>query len=288
MKKTILAIIAISAVMFISCTSEKLTVAVREVKATIDYYEFANPDLGKQLAKVADSCFNKEDAPFLIFSILPMDTLYVELPDVDPELGAPYTAVLETYNNEYYDIECDSAIFASVTACTKIGERLCFISDSALGLFIKTNRQITERHFTSDDVCSCLEEERYFLLDDNGLVLRVYPYDVFIPDGPIDSVIVDLPDDEPQFNGSEESLSQWIAERIDWPDSIKSTLANFTVELDGSVTDVQAPPSVKEPDERAFIESLRPLLTKMPRWTPGKHHGKTVRSCSTTRLRRPE
>lgn len=259
----------------------------REVTTTFELYKFINPAIEKQLKQVADSCFDKE-APYLVFYLFQQDTLYVQLPDVNPEDGAPFNAFLGTYNNDYFNIEIDSSYFTSFTACVKIGKRLCLLDDHPdPKIFRNTGRRIVDRHITHDYECPCLEEERYLLLNEEGWVQRVYPDAVFIPDEPIETILVEIPDEQPQFPGGEDSLSQWIAERVDWPDSITTTIADFIVELDGRVTEVIAPPSVVEPNERAFIENLRPFLSNMPRWTPGKEKGKTVRSQSVTWLHRP-
>ena len=258
----------------------------RKAKATLDLYEFVNPALEKQLAQIADSCFS-DDADFLILSLFPQRTLYADLPDIDPEQGAPCNALLETYHSYYNGYECGQRFFSRITSCVKIGKRLCLLEDTVPGILRRTGQRITEQHPASDFVCICAEEERYLLLGSDALVQRVYPIFCLVPDGPIDTILFTLPNQPPQFPNGDVALSRWIALRIQWPDNLPLVLATFTVELDGSVSDIQAPPSVKDTSKRAFVESLRPIIPSMPRWTPGKIYGKTVRSSSSFWLKRP-
>ncbi|MBO4587894.1 MAG: hypothetical protein J5711_03205 [Bacteroidales bacterium] len=258
----------------------------RTVKATLNLYEFVNPTLEKQLDQVADSCFF-DDPDNLVLTIFPNRTLYAEMPDIDPEQGAPCNALLETYHC-YYGYESDSSFFSRITSCVKIGKRICYLEDTVPDFLRSTGQRITEQHtFTTEETCLCADERRYILLGSDGLVQRVYPVSSLVPDGLIDTILFIVPDRPPQFPDGNDALSRWISLHAQWPDSLPQIIATFTVELDGSVSDIQAPPSVKDPSERAFIESLRPLLPSLPRWSPGKIYGKTVRSNILIRLKRP-
>ena len=268
-------------------SAQPVDIPTRDVTAIIPLYEFVNPALEQQLVQVADSCF-REWNYFLELTILPESRLYGDMPDVDPEQGAPYNAKLRDLHPDYHDIKGDSIFFSKAKACVKVGRRLCIINNPSPELFRKTGRRYTERHSNSESVCICAEDERYLMLGADGTVQRVYPFNAFVPWGPIDSIVVEYPTEKPEFPDGKEALARWIAGHIMWPDDAKVTLACFTIEIDGRVTDVKAPPSVRDAKERAFIESLRPLLPSMPRWKPGKMYGKTFRTRSLTRLRRPE
>ena len=258
----------------------------RKVKATLDLYEFVNPALEKQLAQISDSCFS-DDTDFLILSLFPQRTLYADLPDIDPEQGAPCNALLETYHSYYNGYECGQRFFSRITSCVKIGKRLCLLEDTVPGILRRTGQRITEQHPASDFVCICAEEERYLLLGSDALVQRVYPVSSLVPDGLIDTILFIIPDTLPQFPGGNDALSRWVARHAQWPDRIQRVYATFTVERDGTVSDIQPPQTIKNPSERAYIESLRPLIPSMPRWTPGKAYGRTVRSNILIRLKRP-
>ena len=268
-------------------SAQPVDIPTRDVTAIIPLYEFVNPALEQQLVQVADSCF-REWNYFLELTILPESRLYGDMPDVDPEQGAPYNAKLRDLHPDYHDIKGDSIFFSKAKACVKVGRRLCVINNPSPEFFRKTGRRYTERHSNSESVCICAEDERYLMLGADGTVQRVYPFNAFVPWGPIDSIVVEYPTEKPEFPDGKEALARWIAGHIMWPDDAKVTLGCFTIEIDGRVTDVKAPPSVRDAKERAFIESLRPLLPSMPRWKPGKMYGKTFRTRSLTRLRRPE
>ena len=267
-------------------SAQPVDIPTRDVTAIIPLYEFVNPALEQQLVQVADSCF-REWNYFLELTILPESRLYGDMPDVDPEQGAPYNAKLRDLHPDYHDIKGDSIFFSKAKACVKVGRRLCVINNPSPEFFRKTGRRYTERHSNSESVCICAEDERYLMLGADGTVQRVYPFNAFVPWGPIDSIVVEYPTEKPEFPDGKEALARWIAGHIMWPDDAKVTLACFTIEIDGRVTDVKAPPSVRDAKERAFIESLRPLLPSMPRWKPGKMYGKTFRTRSLTWLRRP-
>ena len=268
-------------------SAQPVDIPTRDVTAIIPLYEFVNPALEQQLVQVADSCF-REWNYFLELTILPESRLYGDMPDVDPEQGAPYNAKLRDLHPDYHDIKGDSIFFSKAKACVKVGRRLCVINNPSPEFFRKTGRRYTGRHSNSESVRICAEDERYLMLGADGTVQRVYPFNAFVPWGPIDSIVVEYPTEKPEFPDGKEALARWIAGHIMWPDDAKVTLACFTIEIDGRVTDVKVPPSVRDAKERAFIESLRPLLPSMPRWKPGKMYGKTFRTRSLTRLRRPE
>ena len=277
-KSPLLVLCAVLLVLAAACSPRKLT-----VKATLDLYEFVNPALEKQLAQIADSCFSDDDAFRL--SIFPPRTLYADLPDIDPEQGTPCNALFGVRD---YCYPSDSAFFSQITSCVKIGKRLCFLEDTLPGIFRRTGRHTSIEHtFNTDEVRSISEEDRYLLLGSDALVQRVFPSDCFVPDGPIDSILFIIPDTLPRFPGGNDALSRWVARHAQWPDSIQRVYATFTVERDGTVSDIQPPQTIKNPSERAYVESLRPLIPSMPRWTPGKAYGRTVRSNILIRLKHP-
>ena len=266
------------------------TIASREIVTDFELFEFINPKFGAQIAAIADSCLDDDYSKYLILTIMPADTLYVKMPDVDPEKGARYNAKLETYNNDYYDIEIDSSFFSSQKTCVKLGKRLCFVHmwDDVPEIVKPTGKHYTDRHYTNDYVCPCMEQERMLLIGDDGTIKNVYPVKAFAPEGKLDTLLFVFADEYPTWPNNGQSLEQFIAKKVDWPEDIKRTYAYFTVEMDGRVSNIEIVRKNPDPEERAFVESIRKILPSMPRWNPGKIQGKIVRTRLSFVLERPQ
>nr|WP_321409071.1 TonB family protein [uncultured Carboxylicivirga sp.] len=91
----------------------------------------------------------------------------------------------------------------------------------------------------------------------------------------------------PEFPGGEAALNNFITSNIQFPESaaengISGTVyVSFTIDVDGSVTDVKVLRSVsKELDE----EAMR-IIKLMPKWSPGKQRGKSVKTSFTVPVR---
>jgi protein TonB len=83
----------------------------------------------------------------------------------------------------------------------------------------------------------------------------------------------------PAFPGGEASLYKYLAENIKYPQMAKESgiqgrvFVTFVVERDGSVTDVRVLRGIGGGCDE---EAIR-VVKNMPRWTPGKQRGKSVR-----------
>lgn len=83
----------------------------------------------------------------------------------------------------------------------------------------------------------------------------------------------------PSFPGGDAALLAYFTKNIHYPsqaadNNIQGTvLVGFTVNRDGSVVDVRIEKSV---DSSLDKEAVR-VVSAMPKWTPGKQHGKPVR-----------
>ena len=86
-------------------------------------------------------------------------------------------------------------------------------------------------------------------------------------------------DKEPEFPGGAEALYQFMSDNLHYPESaIKNgeagrVFVQFTVEVDGTLSDVKIMRGVSEALD---AEALR-LVKKMPLWIPGETNGKKVR-----------
>ena len=83
----------------------------------------------------------------------------------------------------------------------------------------------------------------------------------------------------PEFPGGEPSLYKYLAENIKYPQMAKESgiqgrvFVTFVVERDGSVTDVRVLRGIGGGCDE---EAIR-VVKAMPKWTPGKQRGKSVR-----------
>ncbi|MCH5176586.1 MAG: energy transducer TonB [Prevotellaceae bacterium] len=83
----------------------------------------------------------------------------------------------------------------------------------------------------------------------------------------------------PEFPGGYDALNAYLTKNIKYPAFAQENniqgrvLVEFVVNKDGSVVDAKV---VKSVDSSVDKEALR-VVSAMPRWTPGKQHGKPVR-----------
>lgn len=91
--------------------------------------------------------------------------------------------------------------------------------------------------------------------------------------------VYDIAEQQPSFPGGPFALMKYLRDNIRYPESAMEAqvqgrvTVQFVVEKDGSISDVRVLRSV---DPSLDKEAIR-LVEAMPRWTPGKQNGATVR-----------
>lgn len=91
--------------------------------------------------------------------------------------------------------------------------------------------------------------------------------------------VYDLVDEMPSFPGGPAELMKWLSSHVQYPAiaidiCIQGTvIVAFIVEPDGSVSNAKL---VRSVDANLDREALR-VVSEMPKWTPGKQGGNTVR-----------
>ena len=91
-----------------------------------------------------------------------------------------------------------------------------------------------------------------------------------------EDTVFDLVEQMPVFNGN---INQWLASNLKYPPTAAESMiqgrvmCRFIVEKDGSTSNVEV---VRGVDSALDAEARRVILA-MPKWTPGKQNGKTVR-----------
>ena len=94
-----------------------------------------------------------------------------------------------------------------------------------------------------------------------------------------DTEVYDVVEQMPQFPGGPSALFDYLANSIKYPVAAEDAklqgrvIVTFTVERDGSITDVRVAHSSGESLDE---EALR-VVKSMPRWIPGRQKGKAVR-----------
>lgn len=92
--------------------------------------------------------------------------------------------------------------------------------------------------------------------------------------------VYDIVEQQPQFPGGPVAMMRFIRENLKYPENARDAridarvTVQFVVEKDGSVSDVHV---LTGTDPMLDNEAIR-LVKSMPRWTPGKQYGKTVRT----------
>ena len=96
----------------------------------------------------------------------------------------------------------------------------------------------------------------------------------------VGTVAFDLVEVKPGFmEGDANDFAKWVNENIQYPEEAKERGADgrvvlqFTVEPDGSITDIKV---LKSPDEALSAEAVR-VVSESPKWTPGYMNGEAVK-----------
>jgi len=115
--------------------------------------------------------------------------------------------------------------------------------------------------------------------DDDDEIILAAP--IFIEEDPEEEdVVFMVVESMPEFPGGQQALFEFLSENVKYPviaqeNGIQGrTVCQFTIERDGSVTDVEVVKS--SGDESLDKESVR-VIKSMPLWKPGKQRGKPVR-----------
>ena len=91
--------------------------------------------------------------------------------------------------------------------------------------------------------------------------------------------IFEVVEQNPQFPGGDAELMKWLTKNLKYPSVAQENgiqgrvLVSFVVNKDGSIVD---PKIVRSVDPSLDKEAIR-VVSSMPKWTPGRQRGKTVR-----------
>ncbi len=91
--------------------------------------------------------------------------------------------------------------------------------------------------------------------------------------------VFDMVEEMPSFPGGPAALMQFLQSNTHYPEVAQENgvqgrvTVSFVVEKDGSITDVQV---ARSADPSLDKEAVR-VVKSMPRWTPGRQNGSTVR-----------
>ena len=83
----------------------------------------------------------------------------------------------------------------------------------------------------------------------------------------------------PEYSGGQTAMNQFITQYITWPKTSDGAVkegtvyVTFIVEKDGTLSQIKALKSIGE----SFEKEAENVVKKMPKWTPGKNEGQTVR-----------
>lgn len=92
-------------------------------------------------------------------------------------------------------------------------------------------------------------------------------------------VVFQVVESMPSFPGGDAALFKYLNDNIKYPVIAQESgiqgrvICQFVVNRDGSIVDIEV---VRSVDKSLDAEAIR-VIERMPRWTPGKQRGKTVR-----------
>jgi periplasmic protein TonB len=117
--------------------------------------------------------------------------------------------------------------------------------------------------------------------------IEVPPAPNFNKTSPDSLEIIDFPDEQAEYPGGMEAFNKFILSNLQLADSIlqegpfSKVYARFTVECDGSISNVEILRGVHP----AIDREVKQVLRAMPAWKPAKLNGKKVRSRFTVPIR---
>ena len=91
--------------------------------------------------------------------------------------------------------------------------------------------------------------------------------------------VFDVVEQMPEYPGGFQALFEYLGQNVKYPEDAEKqkiegrVLANFVVETDGSISNVEV---IKPAFPSLDAEAVR-VLSAMPKWTPGMQSGKVVR-----------
>lgn len=110
-------------------------------------------------------------------------------------------------------------------------------------------------------------------------VITPEPPQLSVPDEP---VIVEHPDESPEFPGGMAAWTKYLQRMLRVPDELesgdrKTVRVKFVVNINGEVTDVL----ISQSAGKEFDKEVLRVIGRMPKWKPGKQRGKPVASYFT-------
>ncbi len=116
--------------------------------------------------------------------------------------------------------------------------------------------------------------------DDKNKVLEVISAPVAAPiEEPDDQVVFQVVETMPSFPGGENALFAFLSQNVKYPVIAQENgiqgrvICQFVINKDGSIVEVEV---VRSVDASLDREAIR-VIKSMPKWTPGKQRGKSVR-----------
>ena len=99
---------------------------------------------------------------------------------------------------------------------------------------------------------------------------------------PEETVIVEHPDEYPEFPGGMAAWTKYLQRMLRVPDDLesgdrKTVRVKFVVNINGEVTDVE----ISQSAGKEFDKEVLRVIGRMPKWKPGKQRGKPVASYFT-------
>lgn len=95
-----------------------------------------------------------------------------------------------------------------------------------------------------------------------------------------ENVVFKIVETMPSFPGGDAALMKYIGDNVRYPAIAQEngiqgrTICQFTVERDGSITDIQV---LRSSGDASLDKEAKRVMQSMPRWSPGKQRGKPVR-----------
>ncbi len=141
-------------------------------------------------------------------------------------------------------------------------------------------KQITDvLEIVEDD--ADIQETEIISVEDQGEVVEINEnMNIVVEELPEEETVYNIVEEQPEFPGGTKALFKWIQDNLKYPSisrnngSQGTALMAFTVNSDGSITDVQV---VKSTNDMYLDKEAKRVVEAMPKWKPGRQAGKAVR-----------
>jgi TonB family protein len=170
-----------------------------------------------------------------------------------------------------------AVILVAVQACSTKSEK-----DETTVEAAKSEPATAIKGFTPEERRAAFEKKRVALEEKRKLALEEKLKASVTYEDAEGHLVYNKAEEDPKFNGGEGAMKVFLRDNVKFPkdaaeEGLDGTVfIDFVVSSDGSVREVAASNIHGEEVDQRFIDEAVRVVKSMPRWVPGRQHGKAV------------